>query len=323
MTNDKTTRRTLLASVAGVGSLVAIGPLAPALAQGKPKVFAMVPKLVGVPFYTDVETGCKAEAKKLGVTCLFTGPTQVDEAEQVRVIRDLITRNVAGIAIAPNNSESVASAIVAAQAKGIAVITFDSDAPKSKRTAFVGTNNLGGGKMGGKAFAQALPNGGTYAIITGGLAADNLNERIAGFKSQLGPNFKEVAGSPFPCEDDSSRAIQSIQDILAKNPNLSGMFFSGGWPMFAPEAYNRALRAKAADIKAGKFAIVSFDVQEPQLRLLKEGMATALIGQRPLAMGAQSMIALLALSKKESVPPIVDTGVDLVDAKNVDKFLTK
>ena len=319
MTND-TTRRTLLAGAAGLGSLMAIGP---ASAQDKPKIFAMVPKLVGVPFYTDVETGCKEEAKKLGIECLFTGPTQVDEAEQVRVIRDLITRNVAGMAIAPNNPESVASAIAAAQAKGIAVITFDSDAPKSKRTTFVGTNNLGGGEMAGKAFAQALPNGGTYAIITGGLAAANLNERITGFKSQLGANFKEIAGSPFPCEDDSSRAIQSIQDVLAKNPDLSGMFFSGGWPMFAPEAYNRALRNKAADIKAGKFAIISFDVQEPQLRLLKDGMATALIGQRPLAMGAQSMIALVALSKKETVPPLIDTGVDLVDAKNVDKFLTK
>lgn len=322
--NDKTTRRNVLAGAVGLGSLVAIQPsFAPAVAQEKQKVFAMVPKLVGVPFYTDVETGCKAEAKKLGVECLFTGPTQVDEAEQVRVIRDLITRNVAGMAIAPNNPESVASAIAAAQAKGIPVITFDSDAPKSKRTTFVGTNNKGGGEMAGKAFAAALPNGGTYAIITGGLAASNLNERIAGFKSQLGPNFKEVAGSPLPCEDDSSRGIQLIQDVLAKNPTLSGLFFAGGWPMFAPEAYSRAVRGKAADIKAGKFAIVSFDIQEPQLRLLKDGMATALIGQRPTAMGAQSLIALVALSKKETVPGVIDTGVDLVDSGNVDKFLTK
>lgn len=321
MTNGTTTRRTLLvAGAAGLG-----GPLLArtASAQDRSKVFAMVPKLVGVPFYADVEAGCKEEARKLGVECLFTGPTQVDEAEQVRVIRDLITRNVAGIAIAPNNPESVASAITAAQAKGIAVITFDSDAPRSKRTAFVGTNNRLGGEMGGKAFRAVLPGGGTYAVITGGLAAANLNERIGGFKAGLGDGFKEAAGSPFPCEDDSSRAIQLVQDVLAKNPTLSGMFFSGGWPMFAPEAYTRAVRSRADDIKAGKFVVVSFDVQEPQLRLLKSGLATALVGQRPRAMGAQSIAALRALVNKESVPPVVDTGVDLVDAKNVDQFLPR
>ena len=130
-----------------------------------------------------------------------------------------------------------------------------------------------------------------------------------------------MSGSPFPCEDDSSRGIQIIQDVLAKNPNISGFFFSGGWPMFAPEAYNRALRSHADDLKAGKFAVVSVDVQEPQLRLLKAGMATALVGQRPRAMGAQAMDVLNQLVDKQSVPPNVNTGVDLVDAKTVDQFM--
>lgn len=287
----------------------------PAEAQGK-KVYALVPKLVGVPFYTDVESGCMAEAKKLGVECLFTGGTQVDEAEQVRVLRDLITKNVSGLAIAPNNPASVASTIEAAQAKGIPVITFDSDAPNSKRTSFVGTNNVQGGEEGGKAFRAALPKGGKYAIITGGLAADNLNERIKGFKSQLGESFVEVSDSPFPCEDGANRGMQVIQDVLARNPDLSG-FFSGGWPMFAPQAYARAMRNKAADIKAGKFAVVAFGVQDSELQLLKQQYATALVGQRPVTMGAKAIDILDQLAEKKSVPPVVDTGVDVVTAENV------
>ena len=102
-------------------------------------------------------------------------------------------------------------------------------------------------------------------------------------KPKLGGSFKEVSGSPFACNDDSSTAVQLIQDILAKNPNLDGIFFAGGWPMFAPEGYIRAVKNKAADIKSGKCVIVSFDTLPSQVKLLKEGYATTLIGQRPLA----------------------------------------
>jgi ribose transport system substrate-binding protein len=290
-------------------------------AGDKAKVFAMVPKLIGHPFYAEVENGCQAEAKKAGVECLFTGSPQADEAEQARVIRDLITKKVDGLAIAPNNGASIIPVIAAAKAKGIPVITFDSDAPKSERALFVGTNNLQGGAEAGKAFAAATPDGGKYAIITGGLAADNLNDRIKGFKSSLSSKYTEISGSPFPCDDDSNRAIQIIQDLLVKNPDLKGIFVSGGWPMYAYEAFSRALQSRHDDIKAGKLVIVSYDTTPSQLKLLKDGYATALVGQRPYAMGTQSIDILKKLSEKAAVPDVVDTGVDLVTAANVGQFL--
>ena len=297
---------------------LALGAAAPARAADK--VFALVPKALGVPFYADAEKGCKEEAAKLGATCLFTGPAQLDDAAQAQIVRDLITKKVAGISIAPNNADSISNVIAAALAKDIPVITFDSDAPKSKRIAFVGTNNEAGGASAGEAFAKALPNGGTYAVLTGGLSAQNLNDRIKGFKSKLNDTFKEVSGSPFSCNDDSNTGVQLIQDILAKNPNIDGIYFSGGWPMFAPEAYERALKNKVADLRSGKFVIVSFDTLPAQIKLLKEGYATTLVGQRPYAMGVDSIQDLDKLSKGETVPPVTDTGVDIVDASNVDKF---
>jgi ribose transport system substrate-binding protein len=285
------------------------------------KVFALVPKALGVPFYADAERGCKEEAAKIGAECLFTGPAQLDDAEQGRIVRDLITKKVTGISIAPNNAESISNVISSALAAKIPVITFDSDAPKSQRIAFVGTNNEAAGVSAGEAFAKSLPNGGSYAVLTGGLSAQNLNDRIKGFKSKLDDKFKEVSGSPFACNDDSSLCIQLIQDILAKNPKLDGIFYSGGWPMFAPEAYIRAIKSRAADIKSGKFVVVSFDTLPAQLKLLKDGYATTLIGQRPFAMGTGSIDDLDKLSKGETVPPVTDTGVDVVDASNVATFL--
>jgi ribose transport system substrate-binding protein len=322
MMEEPAMKSVLLSAVAVLSAGIGLASFGAGQAQAADeKVYAVVPKALGVPFYADAEKGCMEAATKIGAKCLFTGPAQLDDAEQIRIIRDLITKKVAGISVAPNNPDSISSVIVAAQQKGIPVVTFDSDAPNSKRTAFIGTNNEAAGGAAGEAFAKALPNGGTYAVLTGGLSAQNLNDRIKGFKSKLASNFKEVSGSPFSCDDDSSKAVQIIQDILAKNPKLDGIFYSGGWPMFAPEAYARALKNRAADVKDGKFVIVSFDTLPPQLKLLKDGLATTLIGQRPYAMGAGSVEQLDLLSKGGTVPPVTDTGVDIVTSANVDSLM--
>jgi ribose transport system substrate-binding protein len=76
-------------------------------AADKPKTFALVPKTISVPFYADVEKGCKEEARKLGVQVIYTGPDTADESEQVKILRDVVTRGVSGLAIAPMNADSV------------------------------------------------------------------------------------------------------------------------------------------------------------------------------------------------------------------------
>ena len=306
-------------------SLLLLASTAALLSSGyaadKPKTFALVPKTISVPFYADVEKGCKEEAKKLGVQVLYTGPDVADEAEQVKILRDVVTRGVSGLAIAPMNADSVVGVIADALKKGIPVITFDSDSPNSKRICYVGTDNKEAGKEAGKAFKQRLPKG-KFAILTGGLAAANLNERIEGFKEIVtGSDYTEISGSPFPCDDDAVKGVQIIQDILTRYPNLDGIFCSGGWPLFgAPEAYVKALGKRVEDLKANKFVIVSFDTLPEELKLLKNGFCSALIGQRPYAMGAKSMDVLNDLSEGKKGEN-VNTGVDVVDSSNVDQFL--
>jgi ribose transport system substrate-binding protein len=306
----------LLLALAGVAAFLSSGH-----AADKPKTFALVPKSISVPFYADVEKGCKEQAQKLGVTVLYTGPNTADEAEQVQILRDVVARGVQGLAIAPMNADSVVGVIADARKKGIPVITFDSDSPKSQRMAYVGTDNYEAGKEAGKAFKQRLPKG-KFAVLTGGLAAANLNERIKGFKDVVnGSDYTEVSGSPFPCDDDAAKGVQIVQDILTRYPDLDGIFLSGGWPLFgAPEAYIKALGKRAGDIKSNKFVIVSFDTLPEELKLLKNGYCSALIGQRPYAMGEKSMNVLNDLSEGKKAESI-NTGVDVVDASNVDKFI--
>jgi ribose transport system substrate-binding protein len=75
-------------------------------------------------------------------------------------------------------------------------------------------------------------------------------------------------------------------------------------------------------IKNEKFVVVSFDTLPQQLQVLKDGCLTALIGQRPFKMGFQSMISLKEATEAKKIVN-VDTGVDVVDASNVDQFIKK
>jgi ribose transport system substrate-binding protein len=291
-------------------------------AAGKP-TFAIVPKSISVAFYADVEKGCKEEGDKLGVNVIYTGPDTPDPAKQVQILQDLVSRGVDGFAVAPMDAESVIGVIDAALKKGIKVITFDSDSPKSKRIAFVGTNNYQGGVEAGKAYAAVQPEG-KFAVITGGLAAANHNERGAGFRDALkasGGKYTEIPGSPFPCNDDAAKSIQIIQDVLTRYPDINGFFFSGGWPLFgAAEAY---VRAVGVNNRIESLTVVSFDSLPEELALLKKEKVDALIGQRPYAMGVKSVDVLNDLVQGKTVPAVIDTGVDVITQDNVDQFLKK
>jgi ribose transport system substrate-binding protein len=291
-------------------------------AAGKP-TFAIVPKSISVAFYADVEKGCKEEGNKLGVNVVYTGPDTPDPAKQVQILQDLVSRGVDGFAVAPMDAESVIGVIDAAVKKGIKVITFDSDSPKSKRSAFVGTNNYQGGVEAGKEFAGAQPEG-KFAVITGGLAAANHNERGAGFRDALkasGGKYTEIPGSPFPCNDDAAKSIQIIQDVLTRYPDINGFFFSGGWPLFgAAEAYVRAVEVND---RIENLVVVSFDSLPEEIALLKKQYVDALIGQRPYAMGVKSVDVLNDLVQGKTVPAVIDTGVDIITQENVDQFLKK
>ena len=294
----------------------------PAFAQQKYR-FAVVPKAMNNPFFDVARDGCLKRAKELGnVECIYKGPIEHEPATQAQIIQDFITQKVDGMAISVADVAAMTKSIDAAAAAGIPVITFDADAPGSKRTAYIGTNNKDFGLALGKQLAQLRPEGGKYAIVSGGPGAKNLAERVDGVRESLkGTKWVEVQGSPTFCNDDSALAIQQMTDLRTATPDLGAIVPIGGWPMFAPEGYKAFVNKNKKDIDAGKFTLVVADTLKMQLELLRDGYSNALTGQRPFEMGEKSMDTLLALKKGQKVPEVIYTGLDLVTKDNVAQML--
>jgi ribose transport system substrate-binding protein len=295
---------------------------APAVAQTKYR-FAVVPKAMNNPFFDVARDGCMKRAKELGnVECIYKGPIEHEPATEAQIIQDFVTQKVDGLAISVADVAAMTKSIEAATAAGIPVVTFDADAPGSKRIAYIGTNNKDFGLGLGKQLLQLRPEGGKYAMISGGPGAKNLAERVDGVREALkGSKWVEVQGSPTFCNDDSALAIQQMSDLRTATPDLAAIVPVGGWPMFAPEGYKAFVNKNKKDIDAGKLTLVVADTLKMQLELLRDGYSNALTGQRPFEMGEKSMDTLLAIKKGEKVPEIVYTGLDLVTKDNVAQLL--
>jgi len=309
--------------VAGISMVAVTCGMGRAHAAGSTYTFAIVPKSLNNPYFDLARDGCMAEAKKLGnVTCVYTGPVNQDAAAEVQTIQDLITRGVDGIAISVADEGSVQRVIAHGRAAGIPIITFDADAPKSARQAYVGTDNLQLGKDLAQQLIAAHPTPGTYAMISGGPAAENLNQRLEGVRSVLGPaGWKEISGSPTFCNDDSALGIQQMADLMTGNPNLSAIVAVGGWPLFTQNAFDAFYDKHKGAIDSGKLTIVSADTLPAELAEVKAGEVAALIGQQPFAMGAKAMDILLALKEGKTEAPIQYVGLDVVTKANVDQFM--
>lgn len=296
--------------------------LAPASAETKYR-FAVVPKAMNNPFFDVARDGCLKRAKELGnVECIYKGPVEHEPATQAQIIQDFITQKVDGLAISVADVAAMTKSIDAAKAAGIAVITFDADAPGSKRAAYIGTNNKDFGTALGKQLLQLRPEGGKYAVVSGGPGAKNLAERVDGVREALkGSKWTEVAGSPTFCNDDPALAVQQMSDLRTATPDLAAIVPIGGWPMFAPEGYKAFVNKNRKDIDAGKLTLVVADTLKMQLELLRDGYSNALTGQRPFEMGEKAMDTLLAIKKGEKVPDVIYTGLDLVTKDNVAQLL--
>ena len=305
--------------------------------------FLLCPKSLNNPYWYAVENGMNAAAKLVGVKAFFDAPVEADAAKQVQTIINYVVKGVNGIAISPNDAEAIKTAIKKALESGIPVITFDADAAAgSGRYVYVGTNNYRGGWECGKLMVDLIkkqkPNDSEIkiAILTGGLAALNLNERIKGFKDYIEQHKDEIPGKvtyvadPFPCNDDTARAIQIIADVSKTYPDLDAWFMAGGWPLFVP--VKTFTSAFGGPEKTKKLLIVSFDTLKEELELVKQGYVDGLVGQRPYEMGFKSIMILynmavfgveetLGLLPTVNGDKIVDTGVDVVTKENVDEFL--
>jgi len=311
----------------------------PALAK---KQLVIVVKGLDNPFFEAIHQGCEkwnGENKGSEYECFYTGPASTsDEAGEAQILQDVLSKpDTAAVAISPSNAPLIAQTIRSAN-PSIPIMTVDADLAKEDaglRKTYLGTDNYLMGKRIGDYIKKAIPKGGTICTIEGNAAADNILRRAQGMRDSLSGKegltelkgeggWTEVSGCPVFTNDDGAKGVQAMSDILAANPNLTAFGIMGGWPLFgAPQPYRDLVKPLAGKLAKNEFAIGAADTIGDEVAIAKEGLVTALVGQRPFEMGYKAPSVMLSLIKGEKVDDPVFTGLDECTKDNADTCIQK
>ena len=268
-------------------------------------------------FWTIARRGVEQADKELpDVEAEFRITADGTAAEQQRVVDDLLTKGVDGIAISPVDPQNQ-TALIDAAAKRAVVFTQDSDAPQSARTCYIGTDNVAAGRQAGQLIREAIPDGGPIMLFVGKLDARNAQERVQGIKEVLvGSNIRVIDVRTDDADD--VRAKANAADTLVRYPDIKGLV--GLWSYNGPAILNAVREAG----KAGRVRIIAFDEADETLAGIKAGAIHATVVQQPYEFGYQAIkrMAQAIRGDRSFIPQtkqiIVPTLV--VNSTNVDEF---
>jgi ribose transport system substrate-binding protein len=253
------------------------------------------------PFWDTCEAGAKAAEKELGLADQgyivdfqrgdFTDKKQIDMLKQY-----VIASDVAGVGISVFNPESrnLANELKSLRDNGVAVVAIDSDVNREKyrdsRFAYLGTDNIIGGRELGRAAAAIQPGGAKYAFFVGDLGVANAVERMSGFVEGVGSDaqFKEL--SRLSDGGDRTKARKNVEDLLNQQTDCDMLV--GIWAYNTPQIVNvvkdRGIREKTS--------VICFDAAQDSIAGMGEGAVDVMVVQNPYQMGFEGVKLMHAMA---------------------------
>jgi ribose transport system substrate-binding protein len=296
---------------------ILLGVLALALAAGcgdgsstsgkKKYRFALIPKMLSNDVFNYGRIGAEKTAKDIAakencdIEILWQAPAQSNPAQQASIVQTLANQKVSGISVSVDEANTLKQAIDYAVDKGVPVMTFDSDAPGSRRRVFYGTDDLECGEKLAHYLGTMIKKG--KVIIQTGTDAPNLANRVKGAQDCFKAHFPGVeVVQVYKCDDDVPKAIRQLAGAVSTYPDLAGMVLVGGWAVFGDKGLDA--------IDPAKTKVVSCDALPKGWQYLENGKASMLLAQDLWGWGEQSVRLLKDLADGKSVQAGADGRIN-------------
>jgi ribose transport system substrate-binding protein len=325
MTTTMWQRWTVALLAAGVLGGVAWGQAADAEKKPPRKIrIGLVAKSQSNPVFQAAYAGAKDAARELGpkynaeIMIDWQTPPDEDAQKQAEAIEQLARAGAQGIAVSCSDANTVTPAIDKAVALGSVVVCFDSDAPRSKRLCYYGTDDATCGKAVMAELAEIMGRQGSIAILAGNQTAPNLQKRVQGVKDELAKHadMKLVDDGVFYHPETPEQSAAAVNTAQRTNPQIRGWAMIGGWPLFT----KNALKWEPGSVK-----VVAVDALPAQLSYLESGHVQTLFAQDCYGWGYKSVELLLEKIVNDQAPaePRVIDPLTRVTKENAAEFRAK
>jgi ribose transport system substrate-binding protein len=301
----------LLSAVAASGCAVVKDHKARITLQKMPPIhLAVIPKSVGLDYWSKVESGAKCAASQLpGVKVTWNGVTdETDVVGQLNLLNNYIAQGVNGLVYAATDATAMSEVSTNATKAGIKVVSIDSGTtPQPSNVPLIETNNVSGAKLAADRLAKAIgPSGGKVAIIAFHAGTQTNDQRVQGFEAELKRHPKlHLVGTQYS-QNDYNTALTVTANILTANPDLKGLFAANeSSDVGAVEAVRIAHRA-------GKVKIIGWDTSPDEVDGVRQGLVSGLISQDPFRMGYDGVRAAVSMLRHHGHPHNENTGAVMV-----------
>jgi len=261
-------------------------------------------------YWSIVRVGCDLAVSQLGdVDLVFRTPMDRTAAAQQEVVNQMIADGLDAIAISPIDPEKQTEFLNSIPTN-VLLVCADSDAPKSRRLCYIGTDNVAAGKQEAELLKAALPEGGKIVLFVGYPTAQNVAERVEGIRAGLaGTNIQIV--DTFADESKVPAAEKNAESALGKHPDLAGLV---GLNSYTGPAILQAVRSAG---KIGQIKIVCFDEESDTLAGIAAGDIYGTIGQKPFGIGQKAIFCMHNYLRGDKAQ--MATGVVFVPTRVVTK----
>jgi ribose transport system substrate-binding protein len=262
----------------------------------------LVAGVKGDEFYITMNCGAQAEAKKLGVSLNFQGPDKFAPDQQIPIVNAVAAKKPDAVLIAPTDTKALFAPIKQLADGGSKVVLVDTtlDQP-DMAVSQISSDNEGGGKQAAETLAKLIGGKGKVFVNNVQPGISTTDARAKGFEAGAKAAGLTYLGQQFN-NDDPAKAAAITKSILAKNPDLKGIFAAN---LFSAEGAATGVREAG---KQDQVKIVGFDAGPKQVADLKAGTVQALIAQKPADIGAQGVQQAYAALTNKPTKKEIGTG---------------
>jgi ribose transport system substrate-binding protein len=318
-------RVAITAATAAATMTLALASAGGASAQSKfqcepGETFVMNVMVSAHPYWVPVYQGFKQAAAAMGCETVFSGTPDYDITKQIASFEQDLVKKPSGVLLHPMQSDPFIEPINAAIDSGIQVVTFAADSPKSKRTAYITSDNLAEAKFAAEEIVKQVGDSAEYAVLENP-GQSNHDLRVTALIAYMEKNYPKMklVGRQ-ASNQDSNAAYKATASMLQANPNLAAMWIpeagsAEGAVTAVLEAKAKVLIMHADVIKAGNIHMSLNPNQGVQGFM---GFMATFLATRPELFDPFNDYKVSGYNPMQI--PFVDNGFAVITKENADSF---